>query len=92
MGDARSNFLRRKRILAQERKRKNGEVMTATWLHEQTKNEGIEWLRCSRCHFTYTLTDNQLERYEYPCMCPACDRYMLGVELTVRKEITNDAE
>lgn len=79
MTNARSNFLRRKKVLAQERKKRCNDILTSAWILEQTKDEGIEWIRCSRCHYTYSLTTNQLARYEYPCMCPLCNRYMLGV-------------
>lgn len=81
MTNARSNFLRRKKVLAQERKKRCNDILTSAWIHEQTKDEGIEWLRCSRCHYTYSLTTNQLDRYEYPCMCPLCNCYMLGVDV-----------
>lgn len=90
MTNARSNFLRRKKVLAQERKKRCNDILTSAWIHEQTKDEGIEWLRCSRCHYTYSLTTNQLERYEYPCMCPLCNRYMLGVRTNEQKENRDD--
>lgn len=86
MTNARSNFLRRKKVLAQERKKQCNDILTSAWILEQTKDEGIEWLRCSRCHYSHSLTTNQLARYEYPCMCPLCNRYMLGVRTIERKE------
>ena len=48
MTNARSNFLRRKKVLAQERKKRCNDILTSAWILEQTKDEGIEWLRCSR--------------------------------------------
>lgn len=92
MGDARSNFLRRKRELAKDAKRKKeSTIATAVWLLEKTNHDTITYLRCSVCHYVHTLTSRQMERFEYPCMCPECDRYMLGVETVEKGEVKYDS-
>ncbi len=86
MGDARSNFLRRKRELAKDAKqKKESNIDTAVWLLEPTANNEIVYLRCSVCHHIHTMTDKQFERFEFPCMCPECFRYMLSVTVSERR-------
>ena len=38
MTNARSNFLRRKKVLAQECKKRCNDILTSAWIHEQTKD------------------------------------------------------